>query len=88
MFAYLGLLSQAGTVLLLVALFALLRRYADRRAYFYSWSSAWGALLVALFALVLRYMVLPPIFGPLTDTAALTRLCYFIYQFGKLAFLI
>ena len=88
MFAYLGLLSQAGTVLLLVALFALLRRYADRRAYFYSWSSAWGALLVALFALVLRYMVLPSIFGPLTDAAALTRLCYFIYQFGKLAFLI
>lgn len=88
MFAYLGLLSQAGTVLLLVALFALLRRYADRRAYFYSWSNAWGALLVALFALVLRYMVLPPMVGPLTDSMPLTRLCYFIYQFGKLAFII
>ena len=88
MFAYLGLLSQAGTVLLLVVLFALLRGYADRRAYFNSWSNAWGALLVALIALVLRYMVLPPVFGPLTDAAALTRICYFIYQFGKLAFLI
>ena len=88
MSAYLGLLSQVGTVLLLVVLFVLLRRYADRRAYFYSWSSAWVALFASLFALVLRYLLLPQAFGPLTDAAALTRICYFAYQFGKLAFLI
>ncbi len=88
MSAYIGLLSQAGTVLLLVVLFASLRRYADRRPYFYSWSSAWVALLVALCALVLRYMALPALFGPLADTSPLTWLCYFIYQFGKFAFLI
>ncbi len=83
-----GLLSQAGTVLLLVVLFLPLRRYADRRPYFYSWSSAWVALLAALCALVLRYIVLPALFGPLTDGSLLTRLCYFGYQFGKLGFLI
>ena len=88
MSAYVGLLSQAGTVLLLVVLFALLRRYADRRAYFYSWSSAWVALLAALCALILRYAVLPQLFGGLADSSLLTRICYSIYQFGKLAFLI
>src|SRR5579859_4320087 len=88
MSAYIGLLSQAGTVLLLVALFALLRRYADRRPYFFAWSSAWVALLAALCALVLRYAVLPQFFAGLNDTSLLTRACYFAYQFGKLAFLI
>ena len=88
MSAYVGLLSQAGTVLLLVVLFTLLRRYADRRPYFYSWSSAWVALLVALCTLILRYAVLPQFFGNLADTSLLTRVCYFVYQFGKLAFLI
>ena len=88
MSAYVGLLSQAGTVLLLVVLFIPLRRYADRRPYFYSWSVAWVALLAALCALVLRYAVLPQLLGALPDGALLTRLCYFAYQFGKFAFLI
>ena len=71
--AYVGILSQAGTVLLLVVLFALLRRYADRRPYFYSWSSAWVALLGALAALILRYAILPHLVGPLADSSLLTR---------------
>lgn len=87
MSAYVGLLSQAGTVLLLVVLFVLLRRYADRRPYFYAWSSAWVALLAALCALILRYAVLPQFFA-LSDASLLTRACYFAYQFGKLVFLI
>jgi diguanylate cyclase (GGDEF)-like protein len=88
MLMYLGLLTQLGTVLLLVVLFVLLRHHADRRPYFYIWTSAWVALLAALLTLVLRYMVLPHLFGTLTEGAVLTRICYFIYQFGKLAFLI
>lgn len=85
---YLGLLTQMGTVLLLAVLFLLLRHYADRRPYFYSWANAWVALAAALLVLVMRYMVLPYFFGTLTETAALTRTCYGLYQFGKLAFLI
>lgn len=86
---YLGLLSQAATVLLLVVLFVLLRRYADRRAYFYAWSNAWIALAAALTVLSLRYIMLPHLLGgPAAEDAAVTRACYFLYQFGKLAFLI
>jgi diguanylate cyclase (GGDEF)-like protein len=86
---YLGLLSQAATVLLLVVLFVLLRGYADRRAYFYAWSNAWIALAAALVVLSLRYVALPRLTGgPLVEDAVVTRVCYFIYQFGKLAFLV
>src|SRR5690348_5633509 len=86
---YLGLLSQAATLLLLVVLFVLLRGYADRRAYFYAWSNAWIALAVALTALSVRYVALPHFNGgPVAEEAPLTRVCYFIYQFGKLAFLV
>jgi len=86
---YLGLLSQAATVLLLVVLFVLLRGYADRRAYFHAWSNAWIALAVALTVLSVRYVLLPRLMGgPLAEDALATRVCYFIYQFGKLAFLV
>jgi diguanylate cyclase (GGDEF)-like protein len=86
---YLGLLSQAATVLLLVVLFVLLRAYADRRAYFYAWSNAWIALALALTVLSLRYVVLPHLAGgPVAEDAVVTRVCYFLYQFGKLAFLV
>ncbi len=85
---YLGLLSQAATVLLLVVLFMLLRRHADRRPYFFTWCNAWAALAVALVALVLRYNVLPNLLGALPDDGAVAKACYFVYQFGKLAFLI
>ena len=86
---YLGLISQAATVLLLVVLFVLLRRYADRRAYFQAWCNAWVALAAALTVLVLRYILLPRVMGETPpEDAALVRAGYFLYQFGKLAFLI
>ena len=86
---YLGLISQAATVLLLVVLFVLLRRYADRRAYFQAWSNAWIALAAALTVLVLRYILLPHLMGgPAPEDVPLVQLGYFLYQFGKLAFLI
>ncbi|HEY4127191.1 MAG TPA: GGDEF domain-containing protein [Gammaproteobacteria bacterium] len=86
---YLGLISQAATVLLLVVLFVMLRRYADRRAYFYTWSNAWVALAVALTVLVLRYILLPHLLGgPAPEGAVLVRVSYFIYQFSKFTFLI
>jgi len=86
---YLGLISQAATVLLLVVLFVMLRRSADRRAYFHAWSNAWVALAVALTVLVLRYLLLPNLIGgPAPEDAALVRVSYFIYQFAKFAFLI
>jgi diguanylate cyclase (GGDEF)-like protein len=86
---YLGLISQAATVLLLVVLFVMLRRSADRRAYFHAWSNAWVALAVALTALVLRYILLPHLVGgPAPEDALLVRVSYFIYQFAKFAFLI
>jgi diguanylate cyclase (GGDEF)-like protein len=86
---YLGLISQAATVLLLVVLFVMLRRNADRRAYFHAWSNAWVALAMALTVLVLRYLLLPHLLGgPAAEDAPLVRLSYFIYQFAKFAFLI
>jgi diguanylate cyclase (GGDEF)-like protein len=86
---YLGLISQAATVLLLVVLFVMLRRYADRRAYFYAWSNSWVALAAALTVLVLRYILLPHLLGgPAPEDALLVRTSYFIYQFSKFAFLI
>ena len=89
LFQYLGLISQAATVLLLVVLFVLLRAYADRRAYFYAWSNAWVALATALTVLVLRYIMLPHLIGgPALDSHPLVLLSYFIYQFAKLAFLV
>jgi len=86
---YLGLISQAATVLLLVVLFVMLRRYADRRVYFYAWSNAWIALAVALTVLVLRYILLPRFEGGAApEDAPLVRGSYFLYQFAKFAFLI
>jgi diguanylate cyclase (GGDEF)-like protein len=86
---YLGLISQAATVLLLVVLFVMLRRSSDRRAYFHAWSNAWVALAIALTTLVLRYILLPHLLGgPAPEGALLVRVSYFIYQFSKFAFLI
>ncbi|MGA9852051.1 MAG: GGDEF domain-containing protein [Gammaproteobacteria bacterium] len=83
-----GLISQLVTILLLVVLFVLLRRHAGRRPYFYAWSNAWIVFAVALTALVSRYNLMPDIAGQ--DASALwwNGICYFIYQFGKLAFLV
>ncbi len=85
---YFGLVSQLVATILLVVLFVLLRRHAGRRPYFRAWSNAWIAFAVALAALVLRFNVLPGIFAPATGSGGWVRVCYFLYQFGKFAFLL
>lgn len=85
---YFGLASQTLAVLLLLVLFSLLRRHAGRRAYFRVWGGAWVALAAALVVLVLCYEVLSRWFGSGGERAGWVLVCYFIYQFGKLAFVL
>lgn len=85
--AFLGIVSQFGGALLLVVLFVLLRRYANRRTYFRAWFAAWIALTVAIAAVAVRYV---PILSlgtpPELEMKVAVRLLYFVYQFGKLLF--
>ena len=83
-----GLISQMVAIILLVLLFMLLRRHAGRRPYFFAWSNAWLAFGVALIALVVRYNLLPSAVAPDTGLGGWPSICYLIYQFGKLAFLV
>ncbi|MGH8292575.1 MAG: GGDEF domain-containing protein [Gammaproteobacteria bacterium] len=83
-----GLFSQLAAAVLLVVLFLLLRRHAIRRPYFRAWSSAWVALAIGLTALTLRYNLLPLLAGQGPGAEWWAKGCYFIYQFGKLAFLL
>ncbi|MGH8415458.1 MAG: GGDEF domain-containing protein [Gammaproteobacteria bacterium] len=85
---YFGVISQLAAIILLVVLFVLLRRHAGRRAYFNTWSNAWILFAVALTALVVRNNLLTNLLGQGTAGDWWVRLCYFIYQFGKLAFLV
>ena len=52
--SYAGVLVQLVGALLLVGLFALLRRHVLRRGYFRAWTIAWEAMAAALCAVVLR----------------------------------
>ena len=88
LFLNLGLISQLAATILLVVLFLLLRRHATRRPYFRAWSSAWIVLAVGLAAATLRYNVLPALLGQGSGADWWVKSCYFIYQFGKLAFLV
>lgn len=83
-----GLFSQLAAAVLLVVLFLLLRRHALRRPYFRAWSSAWIALAIGLAALTLRYNLLPLVLGQGSGMDRWVTGCNFIYQFGKLAFLL
>ncbi|MGI9078757.1 MAG: GGDEF domain-containing protein [Gemmatimonadaceae bacterium] len=84
-----GAIVQLGGCVLLLTLFALLRRYADRRSYFSSWGSAWLALTLAITAIVFRYNLLPSL---LTATHLEGRVevqsLHFFYQSGKLMYLV
>ncbi|HET7921834.1 MAG TPA: GGDEF domain-containing protein [Gammaproteobacteria bacterium] len=86
--SYFGLASQTLAMLLLLVLFVLLRHYAGRRTYFHAWTRAWMALVVALVALVLRYEVLIGLPGGDDEHSWWVRLCYYVYQLGKLGFLL
>jgi diguanylate cyclase (GGDEF)-like protein len=83
-----GLVSQMAAVILLVMLFMLLRRHASRRPYFFAWSNAWLAFAVALIAVVARFYVFPVAFGPGFESGGWANICYLVYQFGKLAFIV
>ena len=83
-----GVISQIAAAILLVMLFMLLRRYAGRRPYFFAWSNAWLAYAVALIALGSRLYVFPTVFGPGFESGGWADICYLIYQFGKLAFVV
>ena len=83
-----GLISQMAAIVLLVLLFMLLRRHAGRRPYFFAWSNAWLAFAVALIALAVRYNLLPSAAARDTGLGGWPGICYLIYQFGKLAFLV
>jgi diguanylate cyclase (GGDEF)-like protein len=86
--SYFGLASQTLAMMLFLILFLLLHRYADRRTYFHAWTWGWVALTVALIALVLRFDVLSNLSGANDEHSWWVRLCYFVYQFGKFAFLL
>jgi diguanylate cyclase (GGDEF)-like protein len=79
-----GLLTQAGGALLLVALFgALLRGHPRPLPYFREWTRAWAWLLAALLGVVVQYSV--PVFTG--DTPAV-RGANLLYQGGKLLFVV
>ena len=80
---FVGLVFETIATWLLVLLFMILRRHARRRPYFKIWGWAWVALGVALTAVVVRYLI-----DPLNDRDPTVRALYFVYQFGKLVFLL
>lgn len=84
----LALLSQGSTVVLLALLFVLLRRQAVRRPYFHAWAWAWIALAVALAVVVLRLEIFPSFLAVVGKAGWWLLLSAFLYQFGKLAFLL
>src|SRR5690554_2135493 len=81
---YIGLITQTAGVVLVVALFIVLRRYADRRPYFTYWSRSWLALAAALIALIVRYQLLTRFSDNTTGGDPTVIALYAIYQAGKL----
>ncbi|HET7459083.1 MAG TPA: GGDEF domain-containing protein [Gemmatimonadaceae bacterium] len=84
---FIGVVSQLGGALLLVALWALLRSHSHRREYFRQWGRAWLALVVAIISTAIRFLLVPNF-----DTRLLNaefpgvRGAYAIYQFTKLLY--
>jgi diguanylate cyclase (GGDEF)-like protein len=82
--SFIGVAIQLGGALLLIALFALLRRFVLWRAYFTAWSTSWSAIAVAIGAVLLRYILMPEIIGSsLDERHPVTLTLYFIYQTCK-----
>jgi len=81
--AVIGLLSQTGTALLLVCLFAaLLRSHPRPQSYFRQWTRGWAALVVALAGVGVQYA-----FPHAMATRPLApRAANLVYQAGKLLF--
>ncbi len=84
-----GAIVQLGGCVLLVTLFALLRRHAGRRSYFSSWGSAWLALMLAITAIVFRYNILPTLVTASSlEGRSEVQALHFFYQSGKLIYLV
>lgn len=78
-----GLLTQTGGALLLVALFTILLRGHPRPApYFRAWTVAWGCLLAALLGVVVQYAFR----GTFSGGSLAERGANLLYQAGKLLF--
>jgi diguanylate cyclase len=84
--SFLGTIIQLAAAILLSVLFLMLRRYAERRKYFITWSKSWIALSLAIAAIVARYYILPAVTAPLDDSGFGVRVLYAIYQGSKLVF--
>jgi signal transduction histidine kinase/ActR/RegA family two-component response regulator len=86
--AFTGTLVQCAVAFLTVLLFALLGRYAARRAYFSAWTAAWAVLLLSILALVVRYYIVPNFDRTSLESlpSITVRTLYFVYEFGKLLF--
>lgn len=82
---FIGIVTQFGGSVLLIALFYLLRRHGWRRSYFTTWAHAWIAVTTAIGALLLRYAFYP--MGPDAEQLAPVRSLYVLYQLGKLVYL-
>jgi diguanylate cyclase (GGDEF)-like protein len=87
--SYLGAVVQLFGVLMVVGLFAMLRRFVLRRGYFRIWTLAWEAIAIALLAVLLQQQLVPgrPLRGAGPDAAlvdALRLALPAIYQCAKL----
>src|SRR6185295_20089101 len=82
--SFIGVVVQLGGELLLVLLFALLRRYVLRRSYFAAWTGAWALGSVAIAALVVRYAIMPRLGANVDDSSLPVKSLYVLYQSCKL----
>jgi two-component system NtrC family sensor kinase len=88
--AFVGIIVQGASALLLALLLLALRRIAGHRPYLRDWSAAFLALAVALAALFARYLASESFRLGSNDFAnarePLPRALYVVYQTGKFAF--
>lgn len=83
---FVGIVAELAGALMLVSLFAVLRRYAARRPYFAVWGWAWLSLVLSIAALAVRYLALVDPERWIGDFDPRVRALYFVYQFGKMFF--
>lgn len=81
---YIGYVVQMVGALMLVALFALLRRFVLRRNYFNAWALAWTTIAVALIAVVLRHHLPSELAFARGSGQPAEMVLPIIYQLGKL----
>lgn len=79
-----GAILQFGGAALLVGFFMLLRRFVFRRPYFSAWARAWLSITIGIAAIVARYVIVPGLNPGATDSSAVVRTLYFVYQAAKL----